>query len=158
MNLGLARLSYDGESRLIAETPAMHVVLEADPNGACLQQECWRLASGVLLRRRMRTRRTGAATVELVTSHARYELRAVRTRVDGCGIGALVHIHAHPTDRTGGAELEVARSLARGLSNAQVAQALGVAERTAAHHVERGWRKLGASSRSAASFMLRRLS
>jgi DNA-binding CsgD family transcriptional regulator len=48
-------------------------------------------------------------------------------------------------------ELEVLRLLARGYSNKEIASALEIATRTAQHHVEHIYGKIGVSSRAAAA-------
>jgi DNA-binding NarL/FixJ family response regulator len=53
-------------------------------------------------------------------------------------------------------EQEVAMLLSEGLSNAQVAQALGVSTHTARHHTESVLLKLGVHSRAAAGAVVRR--
>jgi DNA-binding NarL/FixJ family response regulator len=47
--------------------------------------------------------------------------------------------------------VEVLRLLARGLSNPQIAQALVVSPRTAEHHVQHIYAKIGVSTRAAAA-------
>jgi HD-GYP domain-containing protein (c-di-GMP phosphodiesterase class II) len=48
-------------------------------------------------------------------------------------------------------EVEVVRMLARGLQTKQVARALGISVKTADHHVQNAYRKIGVSSRAAAT-------
>ena len=48
-------------------------------------------------------------------------------------------------------EAEVLALLARGASNKQIAAELGIAPRTAGHHVEHVYSKLGVSTRAAAA-------
>jgi DNA-binding NarL/FixJ family response regulator len=48
-------------------------------------------------------------------------------------------------------EVEVLRLLARGLSNPQIAQTLVVSPRTAEHHVQHIYAKIGVSTRAAAA-------
>ena len=49
-------------------------------------------------------------------------------------------------------EVDVLRLVARGLADRQIAQQLSVSERTAHHHVEHIFGKLGVSTRAAAAF------
>jgi DNA-binding NarL/FixJ family response regulator len=51
------------------------------------------------------------------------------------------------TDR----EVEVLAQLARGMTNRQVAAALGIAEKTVGNHVEHVYQKIGVSTRAAAT-------
>jgi DNA-binding NarL/FixJ family response regulator len=46
-------------------------------------------------------------------------------------------------------EIEVVRLVAAGLSNPEVAERLGMARRTAEHHVQNAYAKVGVSSRAA---------
>jgi DNA-binding NarL/FixJ family response regulator len=48
-------------------------------------------------------------------------------------------------------ELEVLGVLARGASNQQIAERLGISPKTAGHHVQHVYRKLGVRSRAAAT-------
>jgi DNA-binding NarL/FixJ family response regulator len=48
-------------------------------------------------------------------------------------------------------QVEVLRHIARGLSNKQIAEALVVSPRTAEHHVQDIYQKIGVSSRAAAT-------
>jgi DNA-binding NarL/FixJ family response regulator len=48
-------------------------------------------------------------------------------------------------------EVEVLGMLARGLQTKQVAVALGISVKTADHHVQHAYRKIGVSSRAAAT-------
>ena len=50
-------------------------------------------------------------------------------------------------------EVEVVRLLARGLQTKQVAGALGISVKTADHHIQNAYRKLGVSSRAAATLV-----
>lgn len=52
-------------------------------------------------------------------------------------------------------EIEVSRLLARGMSDASIAERLGISTRTAEHHAEHVLRKLGVTSRSAVAALLR---
>jgi DNA-binding NarL/FixJ family response regulator len=51
-----------------------------------------------------------------------------------------------------GREVEVLRLLVRGLSNRQMAEALVISPKTAGHHVQHIYDKIGVSSRAAAVF------
>jgi DNA-binding CsgD family transcriptional regulator len=50
-------------------------------------------------------------------------------------------------------EIEVLRLLARGYSNRQMAQALGITKKTAGNHVVHIYEKIGCSTRSAARYL-----
>ena len=50
-------------------------------------------------------------------------------------------------------EAQVIALLARGLQTKQVARALGISVKTADHHVQNAYRKIGVSSRAAATLL-----
>ena len=87
-------------------------------------------------------------------------LRAESTagRLDGEAVDAVLAAVGHKrTKRHGGPagltrrEIEVLTLIARGASNRQVAQALGITPKTAGTHIERIYTKIGASTRSTAT-------
>ena len=87
----------------------------------------------------------------------REEVRA--GRLDGEAVNCVLQAAGHRTtpvrrERVAGLterEIEVLRLLARGYSNRQMAQALGITEKTAGNHVVHIYEKIGCSTRSAAT-------
>jgi HD-GYP domain-containing protein (c-di-GMP phosphodiesterase class II) len=94
-----------------------------------------------------------AQAAELVTSEAsadRLDGEAVRGVVEAAGqrtAATRSHRPAGLTDR----EVEVLRLVARGLSNRQIAEQLVISRRTAEHHVQHVYGKIGSSTRAAAA-------
>lgn len=96
----------------------------------------------------------------LATEEAARELRdQVRAgRLDGDAVGAVLGAVGHrpprrptaPADLTP-REVEVLRLIAIGHTTAQVAQALGISAKTADHHIQHIYAKIGASNRSVAT-------
>lgn len=94
---------------------------------------------------------------DAVAAEMRQEVRA--GRLDGEAVNAVLQAAGHHTtpvrrERVAGLserEIEVLRLLARGYSNKQMAQQLGIAEKTAGNHVVHIYEKVGCSTRSAAT-------
>lgn len=87
----------------------------------------------------------------------RDEVRA--GRLDAGAVEAVLLAAGHRVPRSSDGlagltprEVEVLRLIARGLSNREIASALTISPRTAGHHVEHVYEKIGASNRAAASF------
>lgn len=76
---------------------------------------------------------------------------AVRAVIEAAGIVARPVASAAVPAGLSGREVEVLQLVARGLSNRQVADRLGVSPRTAEHHVQHIYTKIGVSSRAAAA-------
>jgi HD-GYP domain-containing protein (c-di-GMP phosphodiesterase class II) len=78
-------------------------------------------------------------------------------RLDGDAVTAVLAATGQPSPslaRPGGLtdrETEVLRLVARGLQTKQVARRLGISVKTADHHIQHAYRKLGVSSRAAAT-------
>jgi DNA-binding NarL/FixJ family response regulator len=80
-------------------------------------------------------------------------------RLDGDAVMAVLDAAGHVTRRVRGAlpaglserEVEVLRLVARGLSNRQIGEQFTISPRTAEHHVQHIYTKLGVSSRAAAA-------
>ena len=96
----------------------------------------------------------------MTATQAMAELRGdVRAgRLDAGAVDAVLAAagQSHGKRRTGPAgltprEVEVLTLIARGASNRQVAQALGITANTAGTHIERIYTKTGASTRSTAT-------
>lgn len=165
--LGLALLFYEEEGRLARETRAATALLRGDPEEDRLRSAARRLA--IVVTSAEGKRRESAAT-ELVTASARYSLRsaAVPAVLFGGGVTALVSLTAHTaaalTDTQlaarfalTGRQLEVARLMARGLTNAAIGDSLGISHHTAERHAERVLRKLRLPTRSAVAAFLNNL-
>jgi HD-GYP domain-containing protein (c-di-GMP phosphodiesterase class II) len=79
-------------------------------------------------------------------------------RYDPDAVRAVVDVAGGSTQRTGGRpaglsarEIEILRLVADGLSNREIAHRLSVSPRTAEHHVQHIYAKIGASSRASAA-------
>jgi HD-GYP domain-containing protein (c-di-GMP phosphodiesterase class II) len=102
-----------------------------------------------------------ARTAAEAASELRGEVKA--GRLDGAAVDAVLRAAGHRVRRRRawpagltGREVEVLRLLARGLSNKQMAELLGISAKTAGSHVEHIYRKIDASNRAQASlFALR---
>jgi HD-GYP domain-containing protein (c-di-GMP phosphodiesterase class II) len=91
----------------------------------------------------------------------RDEVRA--GRLDGDAVDAVLGVAGHRTRRRRDSvaglttrEIEVLKLLARGLSNKQIAQELGIARKTAGRHIEHIYEKTGATNRALASLFAAR--
>ena len=82
--------------------------------------------------------------------HERFDHEAA-----ACGVaGAGPRVRQRPRRLPGGLtdrELEVLLVLARGRSNREIAEALGISVKTVGHHVQHVYEKVGARSRVAAT-------
>lgn len=86
---------------------------------------------------------------------------ARRGRLDSDAVGAVLATAGHrvaPHARSlpgglSGREVEVLRLVAQGLSNADIADRLSISRRTAEHHVQHIYTKIGVSSRAAATLV-----
>jgi HD-GYP domain-containing protein (c-di-GMP phosphodiesterase class II) len=119
-------------ARLLAAADTFHAMTEARPHRPALSIDY----AADELRREVRNGRLDGEAVQAILSAAGQRRGPRRTP----RIGGL-------TDR----ELEVVRLLARGMSDRQIAERLTVSERTAHHHVEHIYGKLGVSTRAAAT-------
>jgi DNA-binding CsgD family transcriptional regulator len=79
-------------------------------------------------------------------------------RLDGMAVDGVLKAAGHPARRRkpqpGGLtarEVEVLRLLARGMTNSEMAAALGISGKTVSRHVENIYTKIGASNRARAS-------
>ncbi len=92
-------------------------------------------------------------TAKQATDELRADVRAGRLDADAVDSVLVVAGQSHGKRRTGPAgltprEVEVLILIARGASNRQAAQALGITPKTAGTHIERIYSKTGASTRS----------
>jgi DNA-binding CsgD family transcriptional regulator len=80
-------------------------------------------------------------------------------RLDPEAVAAVVEAAGQPVPRLErpcgltAREAEVLRLLARGLASKQIARALEISPRTANHHIEHVYAKLGVSTRAAAALL-----
>ncbi|GLC24212.1 helix-turn-helix transcriptional regulator [Roseisolibacter agri] len=160
--MGDALLVVDADGRALHHNAALQRALAGEPAREQVLAAMHALAAEV------RTLRGRAATAPVIpartvqTALARYALRASLAPAALWGEEGLVQVAldaATPAivtpplaipDALGltAREAEVARLLARRLSNAEVAAALGVSAHTARHHTERVMQKLGAARRA----------
>jgi putative nucleotidyltransferase with HDIG domain len=122
------------EARVLAAADVWQAMAEPRPHRPALAPD----AAAGELRGEVRAGRLDANAVEALLS-------AVGER----GERARPPLPAGLTER----EAEVLALLARGSSNKQIAAALGIAPRTAGHHVEHVYAKLGVSTRAAAALV-----
>jgi DNA-binding NarL/FixJ family response regulator len=76
---------------------------------------------------------------------------AVAALMAATGLGSPSPVRGTAPAGLSDREVEVLRLVARGLSNREIAQALVVSPRTAEHHVQHIYSKIGVSSRAAAA-------
>lgn len=92
-----------------------------------------------------------AALAPVATSH--------HERLDGSGYHRGANACSPPRTPTPGLterEAEVVALLARGLQTKQIARALGISAKTADHHVQNAYAKIGVSTRAAAALFAMR--
>lgn len=119
-------------ARLLAAADTFHAMTEPRPYRPPLSVD---YAAAELHREVREGKLDGEAAKAILAAVGQTSQRARPARIGGL------------TDR----ELEVVRLLARGLSDRQIAERLIVSERTAHHHVEHIYTKLGVSTRAAAT-------
>jgi len=127
----LAGGALSPEARILAAADAYQAMTELRPYRAARSPE----DAAAQLRDEVRSGRLDADAVDAVLGAAGHRVR--RRREGPAGL----------TKR----EVEVVVLLARGLSNKEIAVRLLVSHRTVAHHVEHLYRKIGCSTRAAAS-------
>jgi HD-GYP domain-containing protein (c-di-GMP phosphodiesterase class II) len=95
-------------------------------------------------------------TADQAAAHVRAEVKA--GRLDADAVDAVLRAAGHPARRRRtwpagltSREVEVLQLAARGLSNQQIATRLNISRKTAAHHVEHIYTKIGVSNRASAS-------
>jgi DNA-binding CsgD family transcriptional regulator/PAS domain-containing protein len=155
-----ALLVVDADGRVLHQNAALRDALAADPGRDAV------LATMRAMADELRALRHGAAVVTparaAVTPAPRYALRASYAPAALWGSEGLVQVALEPFAPDAAAapaaltaltaltarEAEVARLLARRLSNAEVAAALGVSAHTARHHTEKVMQKLGVRKRA----------
>ena len=118
-------------SRILAAADAFHAMTQERPHRLALSAD------------------RAAAELMRETREGRFDGDAAGAVLDAAGAARL---RRDADLRPGGLtarEIEVVRLVAAGLSNAAVAERLGMARRTAEHHVQNAYAKLGVSSRAA---------
>ncbi|HKE64684.1 MAG TPA: HD domain-containing phosphohydrolase [Micromonosporaceae bacterium] len=123
-----------------ALTPAGRILAAADAYRAKLEPRAHR----------------GELTADQAAAHLRGEVRA--GRLDADAVEAVLRAAGHPGRRRRAwpagltaREVEVLRLAARGLPNQEIAARLHISRKTAAHHVEHIYTKIGVSNRARAS-------
>lgn len=164
--LGQAILVYDLSGRRLHQTPALIALLAADPEAERLHAEI--IAMMNRIRGMVRNHSTGTLTVppgpvayQVRTGTARYLARATLHHDPAAGARGVILValdrltpppisetEAHDRYGLSPAELRVARLLAEGRSNAEIAHTLCISPHTARRHTERILRKLEIRSRA----------
>jgi DNA-binding CsgD family transcriptional regulator len=177
-SLGDPALIFDTTGALVHANPSA-VRMDASRSGSRIQSEaqCIAWTIGASARRRASSRQTGTraepATESVVVRRVRdgatvYELRGsiVGGQLLGAGPAVLVTITTAMSEPLSdealrsdfgltAREIQVARLIAEGLSNSEIADRLGVRFFTARNHVERTLAKLGVPSRNRVGPLLR---
>ena len=130
---GCRAAAIPAASRILAAADAFHAMTETRPHRAALTPE----RAGEELVRDSRDGRFDPDVVSAVLESAGQGSSRVRSGLRPAGL----------SDR----EIEVLRLVAEGCSNPQIAKRLFISRRTAEHHVQHVYRKIGVSSRAAAA-------
>ena len=165
--LGLAAVVLDGRGREVHRTPAMARLLEDDPEREDLAAVTRRIGGRVAAGRRAGDRVEGPGSRTFRTRSSRYEVRAVRLPASVAGRGDLAIAtverltpalpHPRSLQKRFGLtrrEAEVALILARGATNEDAAERLGISPHTVRTHAERIFAKLGIRTRKALALRL----
>src|SRR6185295_13173049 len=120
-------------ARLLAAADVYHAMTEARPHRAALTAE----QAADAVRAEARAGRLDRDAVEAVLAAAGQPAAAPERRTHVAGL----------TDR----EVEVVRLVARGLTNKEIASALDISVKTAGHHVQHIFEKVGVTTRAAAA-------
>jgi HD-GYP domain-containing protein (c-di-GMP phosphodiesterase class II)/DNA-binding CsgD family transcriptional regulator len=134
---GAKAATLPADARLLAVADAYQSLTSERPYRAALARD----GAADVLRGAARSGRLDPEAVRAVLDVAR------EGRGGGAGKGRRTAWPAGLTDR----EVEILRLLARGLTRKQVAARLVISEKTAGHHAEHIYAKLGVSSRAAAA-------
>ena len=119
-------------ARILAAADAYATITEPRPHRAALDRE--RAEARLLAEGR----------------EGRHDVDAVRAVLSAAGHRVTPQARSLPAGLSG-REAEVLGLVARGLSNAEIADRLSISRRTAEHHVQHIYLKIGASSRAAAT-------
>jgi HD-GYP domain-containing protein (c-di-GMP phosphodiesterase class II) len=129
---GASAAQVPAEARLLAVVDAYQAMTQDRPHRAAL------------------TPPAAAREVEAAARSGRFDPECARAVIEAAGQRAARARSAWPQGLSE-REVEVLRLLARGLSNRQVAAALVISPRTAEHHVQHIYAKIGTSTRAAAA-------
>jgi DNA-binding CsgD family transcriptional regulator len=169
-------LVSDARGCVVHRTPALQRCLRSQsrPERGRLECELERVVDRLVARLRTGGPRSpgsrpGVLTREVRSTRATYRLRgillppevvagdagAILVELERTGIGTLSEDDLGVQFGLTAREIEVSRLLARGMSDGDIAERLGISTRTAEHHAEHVLRKLGVTSRSAVAALLR---
>jgi HD-GYP domain-containing protein (c-di-GMP phosphodiesterase class II) len=129
---GAAGAQVPVEARLLAVADAYQAMTQERPHRAALAPPA------------------AAREVEAAARAGRFDPECARAVIEAAG-QRVAHARAAWPEGLSEREVDVLRLLARGLSNRQVAAALSISPRTAEHHVQHIYAKIGASTRAAAA-------
>lgn len=127
---GATGAMLDREARLLAAADVYQALREARPQRAALSQ---------------------AAAIEVLAGEARAGRLCARAVDAVLGAAGLPRPERKPPAGLTPREVEVLIQLARGSTNKEIASALGIAVRTANHHIENIYAKLDVTTRAAAA-------
>jgi HD-GYP domain-containing protein (c-di-GMP phosphodiesterase class II) len=129
---GASAAQVPAEARLLAVADAYQAMTQDRPYRAALAPPA------------------AAREVEAAARSGRFDPECARAVIEAAGQQA-VHTRSTWPEGLSEREVDVLRLVARGLSNRQVAAALFISPRTAEHHVQHIYAKIGASTRAAAA-------
>ncbi len=166
--LGEGALLIDASGRVVYENPALRHLLARDPDARQLEADCIRVGKLIIALATRQGAKTQTQEIvapgeqQVRTIAADYHVRGTLLGLSALGPGpmALVVVERaapeplsfadlHDRYRLTRREAAVSRLLARGHTNAHVAQLLGISVHTARRHAERVLLKLGVHSRAA---------
>ncbi len=166
--LGEGALLIDASGRVVYENPALRHLLARDPDARQLEADCIRVGKLIIA---LATRQGAKTQTQEIVAPGEQQVRTIAgdyhvrgtllgPSTSGPGPMALVVVERaapeplsfadlHDRYRLTRREAAVSRLLARGHTNAHVAQLLGISVHTARRHAERVLLKLGVHSRAA---------
>lgn len=158
---------HDRAGRAFHATPGASAMFASEPRRRYLEAAVRRVAASLATRPREEPDAAAGLAMEVDLGGARYTLRG---SFAGAGLFAAHETIVVLLERTSAAlltdgplgeryrltdrEIEVARLLARGLTNAELAGHLGISPHTAKRHTESVLRKLGVKTRAAVAALL----
>lgn len=129
---GLSGAALPPEARLLATADAFQAMTQARPHRPAMSGD------------------QAAATIEADAEAGAFDVECVRAVTEAAGQHVVRRRGAWPADLTD-REVEVLRLVASGASNREVADQLTISRRTAEHHVQNIYGKIGGSTRAAAA-------
>ncbi len=129
---GLSGAALPAEARLLATADAFQAMTQARPHRPAMSGD------------------EAAATIEAEAAAGAFDIECVRAVTEAAGHHVARRRGAWPADLTD-REVEVLRLVAGGASNREVAERLRISRRTAEHHVQNIYGKIGGSTRAAAA-------